>query len=385
MSVFDKVGVKFERQPMATSILQAPEVVSQAVVPVAFPAVPAAPSGVFSKSPTPSTAIASYLPVKDLDVEQLGEGLAKDVGATTEKIISKMSVGKFEELGSILTAVQVQANKISPASLQKGGLIGWWQRNFTDIKTRLTMQFNSAEEVFDKLESKIAGHVTVHTEWIKDLDMLYTENFTRYNRIVEVIAKGEKWIEATQASLNAWPVIEATDPEAPMKIQAKRDAESLLNRLRVKVDNFKRLKVLAENNSPKIRSQQNTSRNTITTLRSIAEETIPMIKMEFAMFLQSLDANKSNELVAAARELSGKTLTSSADSAKIAAVESAKAMNTPVIATDTLEYIRAKMLETITDVRKIESDAHTQRENDAKVIAESQAKLLSSLQTHNAI
>lgn len=350
------------------------------------------PGKIIQSSRGPLTQIqkpVSYVPtttlVTDDDIDKLGVEVTKNVGPTTEKIISKMSVGKFDELGAILTQIQVEAGKLDPASLKKSGLAGWWMKHFGDMKQQLTMKLKTAEDVFDKLEEKISQHMAVHAEWVKDLETLYQENYAQYQQIQEIIKKSKVWEESMDLQLKNWPEVAADDPEAMMKVQAKRDAEAILNRLRRKADSFVRLRVITESNAPKIRSQQETSRTTISTLRDIVEQTIPLIKTEFSLFIQSLDAQKSIQLVDSAKDLANKTLTKSADAAKQSAIDSAKSFNNPVVLTETLNHIRSKMIETVQEVGRIEREAAATRASDAKMLEESQKQYLMQLQQNGAL
>lgn len=335
------------------------------------------------QKPVVSSPLA--LSVTDEDIDKLGNDVTKNIGPTTEKIISKMSVGKFDELGAILTQIQVEAEKLDPASIQKKGLAGWWQRKFGDVKQQLTLKLKTAEDVFDKLEEKISQHMAVHSEWVKDLETLYIENYNQYRNIQEIIAQAKSWERNMEAQIKGWPEISPEDPEAMMKVQSKRDAEAVLNRLRRKIDSFIRLRVVTESNAPKIRSQQETSRTTISTLRDIVEQTLPLIKTEFSLFIQSLDAQKSIQLVDSAKDLANKTLTKSADAAKQSAVDAAKAYNNPVLVTDTLNHIRTRMIETVQEVGRIEKEAAATRASDAKMLEESQKQYLQQLQQHGAV
>lgn len=343
------------------------------------------PSGVFSSLPQPSSSMVISPVVSSQDIDNLGSNISKQARATTEKIISKMSTSSFDELGAILAQIQSEADKLDPASLQKTGLAGWWQRTFGNVKQQLTLRLKNADAVFAGLEQKISDHMAVHNEWIKDLETLYNENYDRYKQVMEIITEGQSWKEALENQIRNWPKISPEDPEAPMKIQAKRDAEDLLNQLKRRLDGFLRIKVVTEANAPKIRSQQSTSKVTISTLRDIVEQTIPLIKDEFALFIQSLDTQKSIQLVDSAKVLANRTLTKSADAAKQSAVEAAKAYNNPVISTDTLNNIRNKMIETVTEVNKINSDATTQRAADAKMLADTQKQYLQQLQESGAV
>ena len=317
--------------------------------------------------------------ISDADIDKIGESVSKEIGITTQKIIDKMAVGKFDELGAILTQITNEANKLDPSSIQKDGLVGWFQNKFTDVKGKLMLRLNSAQQVFQGLEEKIGNHITVQQEWVVNLDALYKENFNHYQRIVEEINEVERMKAYAQEQIASWPAIDLNGPEAAMQSQLLRDAQTMVNRLDMKVDNLRRLKAMTEINSPKIRSQQDASRMTISTLKDIITQTIPIIKMEFAMFLQTLDVQKSVSLTNEVRNLATKTLTQGADSAKMAAIESAKAMNTPVITTQTLQTLRAKMLETVTEVNRVELAGRDQRSADAVELVQGQKSLLTAL------
>lgn len=317
--------------------------------------------------------------ISDADIDKIGESVSREIGQTTQKIIDKMAVGKFDELGAILTQISNEANKLDPASIQKDGLVGWFQNKFTDVKGKLMLRLNTAQQVFQGLEEKISNHITVQQSWVVDLDSLYMENFNHYQKIVAEIAEVEKLKAYAEDQIASWPPIDLNHPEAAMQSQLLRDAQTKVNRLDMKADNLRRLKAMTEINSPKIRSQQDASRATISTLKDVITQTIPIIKMEFAMFLQTLDVQKSVSLTSEVRNLATKTLTQGADSAKMAAIESAKAMNTPVITTQTLQTLRAKMLETVTEVNRVEVAGRNQRSADAVELVQGQKSLLTAL------
>ena len=337
-----------------------------------------------SQLSTPFT-VARITSIRDEDVENLGGDIARQTGLTTEKIIRTMGVSSFDEIGATLVAVQAEADALDPATLMKGGIMGWVQRRFGNVKQQLTLRLKSAEDVFDSLGKKIADHITVQSGWVRDLDSLYTENFERYRKVREVIEQAREWERQMVTALEHWPEISIDDPDAAMKAQERRDAEARLNRLRIKIDSFVRLQALTENHAPRIRSQQETARTTIQTLRDVVDQTIPVIKSEFALYIQSLDSRKSVALVTSTRGLATKTLEKSSEAAKNAAIESAQALNAPSITNETLTLLRTRMLDTLTEVRRIETDAQQRRVADEAAILDGQKQYLAELQHRGAV
>lgn len=322
--------------------------------------------------------------VGDDDIDRIGENVSRDLGQTTQKIINKMAVGKFDELGSILTTISLEADKLDPASLQKGGVVGWFQNRFTDIKAQLTMRLNTAQQVFSGLEEKIGTHIATQQNWIQDMEGLYNENYNHYSKIVAEMREVNNLIKTCEEQVASWPEVDLSDPNAPMQVQLVRDAESRIHRLRLKLDGLLRLKTMTEINSPRIRQQQEASRTAVSTLKGVILN-IPVIMMEFAMFKQSLDVQSSIRLTDSVRDLTEKSLTKGAEGAKMAAIGSAKALNTANISNQTLNTLRSRLLETVTEVRKVETDSIQRCQTDAQELVEGQKTLLTALKQSGKI
>lgn len=349
--------------------------------PLASPlSTPLAAPGVHNQS---RAVAANVMPFKDSDIDTLGSDVQQAVMGVVKKVTEKMTVAKFGDLGDMLANVQLEADKLDPKNVS-GGVGGWLKSKLFDVRKVMLKQMTTAGATFDMLGEKMASHVAVHETWVKDLEQLYQENFEQYGRILEVIKRGEHWYENGRQSLANMPMVDPADPEAPMKVQVRRDAESMLNRLSQRIDNFRRLKVLTECNGPRLRSQQDSSRDTARTLRDYSEQVIPIIKMEFAMYLQTQDVQNSGKLTGSARNLAETSLRRSADSAKDAMVSSAENANTAMISNDTMSHMRSRMLEAVTTVQSIETNAQQRRIADAAQMDKDQAQYLTQLQSNGA-
>lgn len=326
---------------------------------------------------------ANLIPFKDSDIDTLGADVQQSTMGVVKQLTEKMAVAKFGDLGEMLANVQLEADRLDP-SAKSDGLVSWVKTKVFDVRKMMLKQLTTAGATFDMLAEKMASHVAVHETWVKDLDLLYLENYEQYNRILEVIRRGETWEAAAVQALSNLPTLDTSDPEAPMKVQLRRDAESMLNRLRQRIDNFRRLKVLTECNGPRIRSQQESSRDSARTLRDYSEQVIPIIKMEFAMYLQSQDVKKTGSITSGARNLAESSLKRSADSAKESIIDAANQANTAIISNDAMNHMRSRLLEAVTTVKSIESSAQQRRVDDAKMMNDQQSQYLTQLQQHGA-
>lgn len=352
------------------------------VSPMKGPAQPIATMRAQSSFMQPAPApIRTVTAIGKDDIDQLGTDLQVNIGRTTDKIVNKITTAKFGDVGSILVQVQNTAEKLDP-NKQFNGVTGWFRSKFVDVKSYLRNEFQTAGKVFDQLVVDLTKHIAVHDTWVKDLDLIYDENHANYSKLNQLISKAESWKIALRQQIDGLPPVSPDDPDAIMKAQDKADLEALVNRVDIKLDTFRRLKMLCENNAPKIRGQQKTSDTNKAVLRDIIDFTIPIIRQEFALYLNSLDNQKTNQLIQNARTAAQQTLIKSADAASDAAISAARNLNAPAIDNPTLEHIRDKILLTVTEVKRIESDAATQRTADASSMQQSTQQFVAQLQSN---
>lgn len=359
--------------------------VQQPVVAPSMPAAPVAKGSPLQKLAPNVTENQFLMPVKEADIDSLGEANSTAVMATTNKITEKFTVNNFGGMGDILTNVQIQADSLDLSEYAKKGLIGKLRRGVTDIRKLLYKRMTSANEAFTQLEVQIANQIGVLSEWSKDLASLYQENYQNHQRLTAQIRQGEAMEAQMRMAIDNFPAIDPADGDAFAKSQQLQEARTLLNSLQMKIDTWRRLQIICESHGPNLQHKQTAGRNAIATLKLLMTEMIPMVKMEFAMHLQNLEIQKTITLVDAATEMGNATLLQSADSSRDAALAAAKAANTPMISTQTLNHIRTRMLEAATGVNQIREDAQVQRAADAIEMEKSQAEYLKQLQSKGAL
>jgi uncharacterized protein YaaN involved in tellurite resistance len=339
-----------------------------------------------SNTPMVSTAMVQIKPiVTDEQVEGVTSHVSTEVTKTTERLINSMTLNRFGELGEMLVNFQVAADSLDISKVKEPGLVGWLKSKVIDVQKALRLRFETAKQAFDDFEKKATDQIALHREWIKNLELLYTDNFEEYQRVVEAMKTLEGWEHSLSSQVTNWPVIAATDPNGAMKLQAKSDAEGTLNRLQIQRDMMLRLKEICENNGVKIRVQQDTSRTVIQNLTTEVVQVLPLIKMQFVTYLQSSDVMAALGTFNAGTEMANTSLQKSSEATKQAALSSAKALNTPIIANTTLDSIRESMLNTISGVKQIQQAAQQQRIADAQSLADNQAKYLTQLQSQGVV
>ncbi|MNC42772.1 hypothetical protein D3C75_915990 [compost metagenome] len=170
-----------------------------------------------------------------------------------------------------------------------------------------------------------------------------------------------------------------------MQANMVRKAQTTLNRCSRKADTFRRTRVLTENIAPKIMAQTSASDDIINTYTDLITQVIPIVKMEFALYLQALEVKKDSKFQENVKGISEKAIVSSAGTAAESMVASATTANSALISNDALNQTRNLILNAVTQVRQIEVTAQAQRNADAQMMIDSQATYLQDLQKQNAV
>jgi len=345
------------------------------------------PSGVFAS--TRQEVIGAreiMLPVGDKDIEKLGSDLPTRISTTVNNITAKVTTAKFAELGDLLAELSSNTELLDPNNYGKAkGMMGWFKNAVVDVRKLMIKNLQTAASSFDALETKMTEQIQIHTQWKRDLAVMYDENQDNYYAICQDIKVADDWVAAIKQVLDNQPAIDPASETAMMQANMVRKAQTTLNRCSRKADTFRRTRVLTENIAPKIMAQISASDDIINTYSDLITQVIPIVKMEFALYLQALEVKKDSAFQENVKGISEKAIVQSAGTAAESMVASAKTANAALISNDALNQTRNLILSAVTQVRQIEVQAQVQRTQDAQMMIDSQATYLTDLQSQGAV
>lgn len=334
-----------------------------------------------TKSQQNLPAIQVYsIPINNDDISALGREVSDQASATTDKIIEKFKLNRFGELGDLMTELQVTSQLLDPDTILKNGVAGWWQRKFTNVEALFQKNFATAESSFDKMVERGTKFIATLETWDQELDAMKLENYNSYVAIMGVINQGKQWAEQARHTIDNFPIIAGDDSEGPMKMQLRRDQESKLNRLLIKIDFFERLKQIRETTNVRISAQQEQSNNSVHMISEFITNVIRPLKFDFVLYMQNGDLDKSVQFYKAGRKFANDVLKKGVDATAKTVIDAAQAYNDPFYSNDTLAFLRNRMKDAQLTVKKIESDAEVRRREDAVKMQQDQAEYLAALQ-----
>lgn len=326
------------------------------------------------------------LPVSEKDIEKLGADLPTRISSTVNTITSKVTAAKFAELGDLLAELSANTELLDPNNYGKAkGMFGWFKNAVVDVRKLMIKNLQTAQSSFDALESKMTEQIQIHTQWKRDLAAMYDENEQNYYAVCQDIRVADTWVDAIKQVLDLQPQIDPSCETAMMQANMIRKAQTTLNRCSRKADTFRRTRVLTENIAPKILAQTSASDDIINTYTDLITQVIPIVKMEFALYLQALEVKKDSAFQENVKGISERAITQSANTAAESMVASAHTANTALISNEALNQTRSLILGAVTQVRQIEMNAQQQRRLDAQMMIDSQATYLQDLQKQGAV
>jgi uncharacterized protein YaaN involved in tellurite resistance len=320
------------------------------------------------------------------DIDRVGADADAKLSQLSERVTKKMTLNRMGDIGTMLMDVQREVNNLDPANLMKSdGIFGKIRQHFIDVKVELTKRFQTADGAFSNLRAGMVKHIVQLTEWEKDDDDAYAQNMARFKEILSATGQVDKMLEQMRAQLAAWPLLDASDPEAMMKVQERGVLEDLISRAAVRRESLLRAKVKCELNAPEILAMKSASGKLVSKLKSSANDVIPQIQREVAKQLQILNMREALKGIKSFSDFANATLTNGANSTKDAVLESNQAFNDATITMTTITAMQTSIRDMVVGVQAISAEAEKRRIAEENIINDNQANLLRDLQKSGAV
>jgi uncharacterized protein YaaN involved in tellurite resistance len=352
------------------------------VVPVA-PAPMAHPSSVFENRPK---SVIPALPYTADDIDHIGKDSEARLSQISERVTKKMTLNRMGDVGVMLADAQREMGNLDPANLLKpDGLFGRLRQHFLDIGKELSMRFQTADGALSKLRQGMNDHVARLAEWEKDDAEMYAQNYERFKDVLKSLAQVDGIIAQLQAAQKAWPVVDASDPEAMMKAQQKFVLEDLITRAKARRESILRAKLKCELNAPEILAMKSASGKLIAKFNSAVNDVLPEILREIAQEIQRLNTKEASSALRSFGTFANTMFQKGAQSTKETVLEANKLFNEATISVETITSMQNSVRDMVIGIQSISVEAEKRRIAEEATINANQASLLNDLQKHGAV
>ncbi len=320
------------------------------------------------------------------DIDRIGQDADAKLSQLSERVTKKMTLNRMGDIGTMLMDVQREVNNLDPANLMKtDGLLGKIKQHFIDIKVELTKRFQTADGAFANLKAGMTKHIVQLSEWERDDGTMYLENVARFKEVMEAIGQIERMLEQMRAQSSAWPVLEATDPEAMMKAQEKFLLEDLISRASVRRESLLRSKIKCELNAPELLAMKSASGKLVSKLKSNANDIIPELLREIAKQIQRIQMQDALKGIKSFSDFANITLSRGAESTKDSVLQANQAFNDATITVGTITSMQASVRDMVLGIQSISVESEKRRIAEEATINANQANLLRDLQKNGAV
>lgn len=381
-SPFDKSP---ERPTTTQQTVPSPIAQAQPTSPV-MPLAPAAmvhPSSVFDNRPK---SVIPAVPYTADDIDHIGKDSEARLSQVSERVTKKMTLNRMGDVGAMLSEAQREMGNLDPANLLKSdGLLGRLKQHFIDIGNELSMRFQTADGAISKLRDGMNGHIARLAEWEKDDVEMYALNYERFKDLLKSLAQINGIIAQLEAADRAWPVVDASDPEAMMKAQQKFVLQDLISRAKARRESLDRAKLKCELNAPEILAMKSASGKMVAQFHAAVNDVLPEILREIAAEIQRLNTKQAAGSLRSFGVFANNMFKKGAESTKETVLEANRLLNEPIINVDTITSMQNSMRDMVIGIQSISVEAEKRRITESAALNANQAALLADLQKHGAV
>jgi uncharacterized protein YaaN involved in tellurite resistance len=289
-------------------------------------------------------------------------------GAASQKNIADFSASTLDsvrtkdmgEVGGMLSNLVVQLRGFNYGENEKKGLFGLKKRIQNQIAT-IKAEYDKTSVNVDKIAEMLEKHQYTLLKDAAMLDKMYELNQAYFKELTMYILAGkEKLRECNEVTL---PQLKKKAEESgkPEDAQAVNDFANLINRFEKKLYDLELTRTISIQMAPQIRLLQNNDSLMVEKIQTSIVNTIPLWKSQMVL---ALGLHHSQQAMEAQREVTNMTnelLRKNADMLKTGTIEIAKESERGVADIETLQETNRKLIETLEEVRVIQTEGAAKR------------------------
>lgn len=289
-------------------------------------------------------------------------------GAASQKNIADFSSGTLEkvrtkdmgEVGNMLSNLVVQLKGFNYGEEEKKGLFGLKKKVENRIAT-IKAEYEKASVNVDKIAEMLEKHQYTLLKDAAMLDKMYEINQSYFKELTMYILAGKEKLAECQNVVLPELKKKAEESGKPEDAQAVNDYVNMINRFEKKLYDLELTRTISIQMAPQIRLIQNNDSLMVEKIQTSLVNTIPLWKSQMVL---ALGMHHSQQAMEAQREVTNMTnelLKRNAEMLKTGTVEIARESERGVADIETLQLTNQKLIETLEEVRAIQTEGAAKR------------------------
>jgi uncharacterized protein YaaN involved in tellurite resistance len=316
---------------------------------------------------------ANEIDISNVDqVVKYGVGAQRNISDFSVSILKKVKTYDMGEIGESLKNLTIALD--ATVEPEKKGVFGLFQKAKRGVGA-IRANYAKAESNVDHIEQDLLSHEAILIQDIAVYQQMYELNVQYYKELTMYIFAGKKALDRARKGklCELKEIADRTNKQED--VQAYSDFEDLCHRFEKKLSDLEITRIIAIQSAPQVRMLQNNDREMLDKLQSSIANTIPLWRNQLVLSLgiehsrQSLDAQ--NTLADKTNEL----LMKNSETLKIATIETAKAVERPIVDIETLHKCNKDLITSIKEVIKIHEQGALKREQAQEELVRIEAEL----------
>ena len=297
-----------------------------------------------------------------------GADAQKKISSFADSVLATVQTGDTGEVGDMLANLVGELKEFNASGEKPKGLKGL----FFNAKRQIATMRAQFDQVSDNV-GKIAGSLEDHqVQLLKDVALfnrLYDLNLSYFREITLYIVAGEKRLqEIRDTDLAALQEKARTSGDA-MDAQAANDLAAQCDRFEKKLHDLKLTRQISMQMAPQIRLLQNNNALLVERIQSTLVNTLPLWKNQMVLALGLHHSQMAMQAQKAVTDMTNELLKKNAETLKMGTIETAKESERGIIDIETLVQTNQSLIDTITEVTRIQQEGRQKRIEAEKQLA----------------
>ncbi len=303
-----------------------------------------------------------------------GADAQKKISAFSDTVLNNVKNKDTGEVGDMLTKLIVELKGFDASLERPKGLRGL----FFNARAQLAAVQTKYEAVSTNVETISSALQSHQVQLLKDVAMfnrLYEMNLTYFRELSMYIAAGEMRLQSIRENELATLLKKAAETNDPMDAQAAKDLADQCDRFEKKLYDLKLSRTVSLQTAPQIRLLQNNNALLVERIQSTLVNTLPLWKNQMVLSIGMQHSQEAMKAQRAVTDTTNELLKRNAETLKMGTLETAKEAERGIIDIETLTKTNQDLIDTISEVQRIQKEGREQRMAAEKKLQEMENEL----------
>ena len=303
-----------------------------------------------------------------------GADAQKKVSEFSDTILASVKNTDSGEVGDILTTLITELKGFDGVTDQPKGLAKLFfsaKKQMAAIQARYDVVSANVETIASNLEQH-------QVQLLKDVAMfnqLYDKNLEYFRELTMYIAAGEMRLEEIRNTDLAELRKKAEATGDTMDAQNAKDLADQCDRFEKKLHDLKLTRQVALQMAPQIRMLQNNNALLVERIQSTLVNTLPLWKNQMVLAIGLQHSQQAMKAQKAVTDATNELLRKNAETLKQGTLATAREAERGIIDMETLTKTNQDLIDTITEVQRIQAEGRAKRQEAEKRLAAMESEL----------